>query len=150
MDRRLVSQIFLVILFALLQNTNLLSLSGIKINLALILILALAFMVRNWIEYLCLIIIASILLKAEAGWDWSIIIFTLVTLVIYFLKKFLPWQILLNYLFLVFLSTLIFYLLLDWHFIQNNFIIFSKELVYNMTFGLLLYLILIRFYNESR
>ncbi len=149
MDRRLASQIFLAVLFALLQNTNFLSLGGIKINLALILLLALAFIVRNWMEYSCLIILVSILLKVEAGWDWNVIVFILVILGVYFLKKFLPWQILLNYLFSVFLSTLVLYLLLDWHFIQNNFIIFFKELTYNMIFGALLYLILARFYGEK-
>lgn len=149
MDRRIISQSILVALFALTQNTTLLSLGGIKINLVLILILSLAFMVRNWAEYLFLVILSSIFLKVEHGWDWGVIAFILVVLAVYFLKKFLPWQLLINYLFFVFLSTSSFYLILDWHFIQNNFLIFFKELIYNLVFGGLLYLILIRFYDEG-
>ena len=149
MDRRIISQSILILLFALLQNTTHLSLGGIKTNLVLLLILSMAFMVRNWAEYLFLVFLSSIFLRVEQGWDWSIVSIVLVALAVYFFKKFLPWRLLVSYLFFVFLSTLSFYLILDWHFIQNNFLIFFKELIYNLIFGGLLYLILIKFYDEG-
>jgi hypothetical protein len=149
MDRRLISQIALIVLVAILQNTRWLSLGGININLVLILVVALAFIVRHWSEYFLLVILAAIFLKSENFWDWSSGIFIITSFLVYLGRKFSPWRSLVSYPLLALLATVTFYLALDWRFVKEDYLILLRELVYNLIFGGLLYLILTRFYDEE-
>ena len=146
MDSRLISQLFLVILSALIQNFSWFNFGGIKVNLPLIVIFSFAFIVKNWPDYLLLSLSSAYLLRTNSGWDFTIFIFLAVTFLVYLLKKFLPWRSLLSYLIFTAVGTFLFYLVIDFQFLRNDYFIFLKELIYNILFGGLIYLILASFY----
>src|SRR3989344_7222246 len=109
MDRQLVSYFFLVLVAAILQNFNWLNLWGVRINLILILIIALAFVARNWLEYFLMVLFAAIFLKTQDGWDWTLGAFILTSALVYWGYKFAPWRSIINYLVLVLFATIFFY-----------------------------------------
>lgn len=150
MDRRIISQLLLATIAAVLQGVFWLSLGGIKINLVLIVLLALAFLVRDWRDYLLLVFWSGLLIRSNDEWDWTASALILIVLLVYLIKKFLPWQPLINYLIFVVVATVGFYGLIDWHFLVDDTIIFLKELAYNTLFGGLIYLILARFYEQQQ
>jgi len=80
--------------------------------------------------------------------DWLVVGVIAIPLLVYLTKKFLPWQSLISYLIFVALATAGFYGLIDWRFAFDNPLIFFQELVYNLLFGGLVYMILARFYSR--
>lgn len=129
-------QVVLVILAALLQGTNIISLFGTKPNLVLLILIPLIFVVNNRLAYVVLVLIAGLFLKTVPGIDWQIGLFILVVLVAYFLSKFLPWQSFFNNLVLLAGATIILSL--------PDF--FGIELVYNVILGTGFYYILKKYY----
>ncbi len=148
MDRRLVSQLIIVAMAAVLQSLSWFSLGGIKINLAFIVLLAFAFLIRDWRWYLLLVMGSALILRVGDNWDWLVVGVIAIPLLVYLTKKFLPWQSLISYLIFVALATAGFYGLIDWRFAFDNPLIFFQELVYNLLFGGLVYMILARFYSR--
>lgn len=146
MDRRLISQLILVILSALVQNFSWFSFGGLKVNLPLVVVLSFAFIVNNWPNYVLLSLTSAYLLKVYNGWDLVNFVFLSILLLVYLLKKFLPWRSLLNYLIFVAVATFLSYFLVDFQFLRSDYLIFLRELIYNLLFGGLIYLILSSFY----
>ena len=66
----------------------------------------------------------------------------------YYLKKYLVWQPIISNVFLLIITTVLFYLLIDLDFFIFNTATIFLEAVYNVVCGLVLYLILKRVYGE--
>ena len=88
-----------------------LNIFGIKINLALAGIIAASFFLKDIPETIFLIALSSFALKFSPQAEEGIIIFSSVLLGAVLIRKFLPWHNAINNVFLVFLSTLAFYLI---------------------------------------
>lgn len=148
MDSRLIVQLALITLAAFLQSVSWLSLAGVKINLVLVILLAQAFLIDDWKEYLLLVLVSVLFLRTEKL-DWAMMILAGITISAYLMKKILPWQSLVSYLIFVLSATFIFYGLMDWRFIKDNPNLFLKELFYNLLFGGFLYSVLAKFHEEK-
>lgn len=147
MDRRLILQLIVVTLAAVMQSVTWLSLGGVKINIVLITMLALAFLIKDWRWYFFLTIWSALILRVGDG--WSVVVFGLVAipLTVYLIKRFLPWQSLISYLIFVIVATTGFYGLIDWRFLVDHSFIFLHEMAYNLLFGGLIYLIAAKLFN---
>lgn len=145
MDRRLIWFIILVAVAALLQQIPGFGIGGVRPNLVLIVVLALSFVTRGFLEYLILLAAAAVFINPGLKVTGA---FLAVVLIAYFFSKLLPWRALLSYLFLLALSTTGFYLLTAVSFIRKSPSLFFQELFYNLVIGGLFFIILSRFYEK--
>lgn len=86
------AQIILVLAAALFQATDFFSLLGVKPNLALAVLISLAFFVKDWRFYAIIVLAAAFILKPVPGWDWDAAIMPTSVFAAYFIKNFFPWQ----------------------------------------------------------
>ncbi|MBU4348034.1 hypothetical protein KJ671_00815 [Patescibacteria group bacterium] len=145
-DIRFLANIFLVFLFGLLQSFSLISFLGTKPNLLLSLLIVLLFTVKNFWQYLILILTALISLNYSALITKETAIFGIIMLLAFYFKKYLTEHFFLISFFLAIILTTLFYLFIDYQFIFNNLNIFLLELIFNalltIFFGLLYYQVL--------
>ena len=143
-----ITAVILVLVSALLQNTEFLSFYGIKINLVLALLLTFGFFIHNFWHYLTLSLEGILLLKISPGLDKQTLALFILVIAAFYLKKYLFWQPIINNVFLIIVATALFYLLIDFDFLIYNTATIILEAVYNVICGLVLYLILKRIYGE--
>lgn len=133
--------ISLTVVVGLMQNTAFVSVAGVKPNLILVLLLFFIPLTANFYEYLILLLIAGFVLNLGSGFD-SGVVALLVTLVFAYLIHYrLLWAKYLNFLILIALSTVLFYIFTSPVFIYENWDIVLKEAVYNLILGSLLVLL---------
>ena len=123
------------------QNTNLVNVGDVKPNLTLVVLIALSFFMTNFFYYLFLVLVAGIFLKFEAAFELNNLIFTFIIFAVYWLERKLPGRPFLNNIMLIAVSTLIFYALADFAFLNSYPLTVFKEVVYNIILGILVFLI---------
>lgn len=134
-----ISCIIITLLLTVAQITNF-SFLGIKPNLALVGLIISATLINSFWVFFLLTAIISFMLKFQPGFDLQILIFSAMSLIVYFLSKRSSWQPFLNINIFVLLFTTIFYLLFSPGLIASN--TFLKEMIYNIVLTNLLLTIL--------
>ncbi len=141
-----ITAIILILLAGLLQNTELPSFYGVKINLVLVLLLTLSFFISDPRYYLVLALEGALLLKVSPGLDAQTIALLLLALSAFYLKKYLAWQPALSNVFLIAAATILFYIPVDFNFVIYNTPVLILEAIYNTLGGLVLYFALEKIY----
>ncbi len=130
-----------VFLAGLIQNTELADFYGVKINLVLILVLALGMLVSDLWHYLALSLTGVWLLKTASGVDSQSLVLLIIFLAAFYFKDHLFGKPVINLIFLIISGTLLFYLLIDPKFLISGAVLLFFELIYNVLGGLAAYLI---------
>jgi hypothetical protein len=138
---KFLADIVLVFLFGLFQGFSLIVFYGVKPNLLIPLLINLMFSVKNFWQYLILILTAMISLKYSEFVGREIIIFGVLMCLVFYFKKYLTDHILLSSFFLIFVLTVVFNLGIDYRFVFGNIKIILLELFYNLSAGAVLWLI---------
>lgn len=135
--------LFLIIIcFSFLQTVDF-SIFGVKPNLALVAVIAAAFFISDVWEGIFLTAIAVLILKFSPGFNVEILIFSLIAVASVIVKKYLPWHQIINLLFLIIVSTLLFYVFSAPALIIST--LFAKELFYNIITGFIIFAALNKF-----
>ena len=137
--KKFVLVFLLVILFGLLQSTNLVMIAGVKPNLLLVLLIALAFFVEDIWTYGFFILLAGGLLKTQGFFTPDLVVFTVLVMASAWAAN--TWHALpaANNLILAGAATALFYLLTGPLYIVSNFSAFGIELVCNLVLAFILY-----------
>lgn len=130
---------FTVVCLTFLQTINF-AIFSVKPNLALVAIIIVAFFIANIWEVFLLVILSALILKFSPGFSGEILIFSLITFTAIVIRKYLPWHLIINILFLIIVATVFFYIFSAPGLIIS--IIFLKELVYNIIIGFLIFIVL--------
>lgn len=140
---RILSWLLFIFLAVIFQINHFLSFRGINPNLILLTIL-LAVSLEKEFRKVLVLILTVILLSVVFVPDWFLKILILGGLLILAagVKKFLTGTIFFDFLILIFLGTLVFYLIVNFHYFITNPIAIIAELFYNMTLGAALVIIL--------
>ncbi|HEY4475784.1 MAG TPA: hypothetical protein VJB92_03660 [Candidatus Paceibacterota bacterium] len=125
----------LVAAAGLIQNTDTLNAFGIKPNLALAVLVALAFFITTLFVYSALVLTAVAFLRFEGGFELSTLVFAIVAFLVFWLCEKLPGKNFINNILSIGLATLVFYLAADPAFFINDTISVIKEGVYNIIIG---------------
>ena len=125
----------LVAAAGLIQNTDTLNAFGIKPNLALAVLVALAFFITTLFVYSALVLTAVAFLRFEGGFELSTLVFAIVAFLVFWLCEKLPGKNFINNILSIGLATLVFYLAADPAFFINDTISVIKEGVYNIISG---------------
>ena len=118
-----------------MQQTSLLNFFGVRPNLALVVLLAMIFVTKDWVSYLILVLTASLLLKSTPIWDKTVIVFLLVVAGSYLLEKVLPWRPIFSSLVLIISATTLFALASAALSGTNPQGFLGQELLYNLILG---------------
>lgn len=137
-----ITGIVLVFLGGLLQNTEFITLYGVKMNLVLVLLLTFGFFINNPWHYLILALEGTLLLKVSPGLDTQTLVLLVLIFLAFWLRKYLAWQPIISNVFLIAVATTLFHLLIDFNFLIYNTPTILLEVLYNIIGGLILYLIL--------
>lgn len=137
--KRLIFTVIVLLLAGFIQNTALLNIGALKPNVSLVVLIVTAFFITNSLNYLILVLIAGVFLRFEPGLDLANIVFTMIALASFLAIKKMPGQPFLINLFLIALSTFVFYLVLDWRFLAGEAFIVGGEMVYNVILGSILF-----------
>jgi len=136
-------QIILVTIATLLQNTSILAFRGITINLALIILLPLAFFVKDWRQYFLLVLIAGLFLfirPINQLPDWPAIALLGILIITYFIKDKLPLRPYFSVLLLLIITTVVINLP---HF-------FLLEVLINVILGMAAYFIFLLIWRRNQ
>lgn len=125
------SKVIILILAGLLQQTQFLSVLGIKPNLALVVILSSVYFIKDRRFFILLSIIGALLTMMAPGLSPALIISIALPIFFYLIKNIIPWQPLFSTLIFIFITTII----LDY---PN---VFLAEIIYNISLGFVLYFI---------
>lgn len=148
MDSRLVVGAPLVFSVAVLQNTALFSVGGIKVNVIMIVLTAYIFIGMTFFDYCLLLFSAVAGLLPSAGWHVSIIAFIAAALGAYVARKLLPFQPWFGYYAILGISSVMLYMIIDWRFVIGMPLLFLQEVFYTMIGGALLYALVVRQYAQ--
>lgn len=130
-----------VVFSAFIQSLDI-AVLGVKPNFVLAAFAATLFFVQEIWESIFLLSAASLFLKFSPHPDKEILLFFGIGVLTIIIARYLPWQPLINYLVLVFVYTLIFYLLLFPLMIISR--IFIQEVLYNLLAGSAVFFLLSR------
>ncbi len=131
----------LVSIAASIQSTGLVSLGGIKINLILSFLIVLSFFVRRMTQFVCLLIVAVVMLEFRPTLEFSMMILAIVVAAIFFAKEWLPGKQLINCLLFVAVGTILFYGLIDFTFLTNNITGVLIEMIYNALVSAIIFIL---------
>ena len=138
--RRYFILVLLIVVLSFLQVAGI-SVFDAKPNLALVAVIAASFFISDIWEGFLLILISALILKfGPAVGNKDILIFSLLGALAVLLRNRLPWQATINFLILIILGTLCFYLILSPSLIPSS--ILLKEIVYNVISGMLIFALL--------
>jgi len=130
--------IFFIILSFILQSNHFFDIEGVNPNLILLIIFLAVILEKKISEVFVLILIIIILsLFFWPYWLKEILILSFLGLAASSFKKFLTGNDFYDFLILIFLATLAFYLLINFHYFFGNFIVIVSELIYNTILGFL-------------
>lgn len=138
--------IFLVIIFSFVQFLDI-QIFGVKPDLPLVFIAVSVFFIKNKWEGIFLTSLSAFVLKFSPHPSREILFFLILGILMSLFYKYFPWHSLINSLVLVVLTTLAFYVLLNYPAILSS--LFFKELAYNLFVGALLFLIF-KFFGFKR
>ncbi|MFA5083914.1 MAG: hypothetical protein WC475_00810 [Candidatus Paceibacterota bacterium] len=128
---------FFVILAFIFQVNHFFALKGINPNLILLVIILAAVLEKKIFGFLSLISMVILLSFVFLPfWPKEIFIAAGLGLAFFLLKKFLTGSVFFDSLILIFSGTLIFYLIVNFHYLVSSPIAVIAELPYNMTLGI--------------
>lgn len=147
---KILSWAFFVFLAVIVQNSHILEFWGVNPNLILLFVFLPLILEKEFPRALILIFITLVLaLVFLPYWPKEILILAGLALLALFLRKFLTGHELWDFLILIFLGTLGFYLINNFYYcFWEPFTIFA-ELVYNVILGIFLFFISRQFFYEK-
>lgn len=119
--RRLVVLASGSILFGVLQHTSSLRFFGVKPNLFFVAAYAIAFFSDSFTMALSLLLLLGVFIRFGGIPPEGIILFLVLALGAYFLRRILPGRSFVNYLLFLFITPFIFYAVVDWSFLTAGF-----------------------------
>jgi len=128
--------IVLISIVSLAQGLSLMIFNGIKPNFVLAILIVLIFSEKEFWKYSILVLTSLICLNYSVFISKEIAIFGLLMLLAFYFKKYLSESIFLHSFLFASILTTLFYLLIDFKFIFNNFNVFLLELFYNILISL--------------
>lgn len=141
---------FFVALAFVLQPNHFLSVRGINPNLILVIVFLVVILERNFFGFLFLIFTIILLSFVFLSfWPKEIFIAAVLGLAFFLLKKFLTGNVFSDSLITIFLGTLVFYSITDFHYLTSNPIAVIGELLYNMTLGISAIFAITNFFHEK-
>ncbi|MEK7624361.1 MAG: hypothetical protein AAB404_01350 [Patescibacteria group bacterium] len=143
--------IFLIILVFILQTSHFLSLGKINPNLILLIILGSVVSGKKIPEFLVLVFMI-ILLSAVflPYWSKEVLVLGSLGFLALFFKKKLTGNVFFDFLILIGLGTLGFYLTVNFRYLFANPPAIIAELIYNLTFGLITLFMVKSFYRDEK
>lgn len=132
------ADIILVFLFGLFQSLSLIAFYGVKPNFLLSLLVVLLFSVKNFWQYLILVLTAMLSLGYSVPVAKEIIVFGAIMLSAFYFKKYLTEHVFLSSFFLTAILTTALYAFIDYRFIFNNLNVFLLEMAYNLLISAIL------------
>jgi len=134
--------LFFISLAAATQTNRFLSLNGINPNLILLFILLAVILEKEFPKVLILVfIIILLLIVVSPYWSKPILVLGGLGLLSFLFKKFLTGSIFWDFLILIILGSLGFYLIIDYRYFFADPIAIIAELFYNVLLGIFLFLI---------
>jgi hypothetical protein len=145
------TDIFIVFLFGLIQSFSLISFYGIKPNLLLSLLTVLMFSVKDFWQYLILVLTGLIALKYSNLISSELLAFGAIMFLAFYFKKYFTEHEFLAIFCITAILSIVFYALTDYGYIVNNFGSFALEIIYNVLASIIFWLILdtTTIYNTS-
>ncbi len=131
MDSRLIRNGLLLFIVAYAQTTPLFAVAGVKVNVALVIAVLIAFSVRTLYECAFLSVCVALGLASGAGFVQALLFFLAVFFSAYILRIVLPWQPFLSALTLALFFTALSSISLDWEFFIRYAPQFARETLYN-------------------
>jgi hypothetical protein len=132
----------LILVIAWLQSNPTFAIYGVKPNLVMAFLGALAVFTSQFFFFIIIIILANLVLQNLFFFSWESIVFILLLALGFFLVRRLPWRTLINITALIILITLGLYLVIEPMFVFNNPRIVFLELIFNILFASLFYLLM--------
>lgn len=142
----LTTSFFLVIFLSSVQFLDI-SFFGVKPNFAIIAISLIAVIAGSFLNKLFCIALSAMILKFSPDFNVEIAVFFMMGILIVVVAKYLPWNRLVNNLFLIFIYTIGLYLFLMPLKIISA--VFFQEMIYNLILGGLISLLLDKFYVNN-
>jgi hypothetical protein len=147
---KILGWIFLISLAVIVQNSRLLDFWGINPNLILIFFFLPLILEKEFPKTLVFVfIILAFTVIFLPFWTKEILILGGLAIIGLFLRKFLTGREFWDFLILIFLGTLGFYLINNFSYFFQNPLILISELIYNMFLGSLLFFIFGYFYEKK-
>lgn len=129
----------LIVILGLLQNTDLLMIAGVKPNLLLAALIAIAFFVEDVWLFSFFILLSDILLKVRGFLVPEILVFTLLAMTAAWAAARWHTQPILNNAFLIAIFTVLFYVLTSPSYLVAHFGLLVIELIYNLVIGVIVF-----------
>ena len=128
-----------IVLLGLLQSTSLLAVGGVKPNVLLMFLIALAFFVSDIWQYSFFILVAGVLLKTQGSFAPELLVFTVLALLAAWVAG--TWHTLpvLNNIVLAGVATILFHLAVGLSYLVSHPGQLGIELVYNLVISALLF-----------
>ncbi len=142
MGSSLIARSLIVFVSALLQQTPLVMAFGIKANIILVALIAYAFVVRGFFDYIILVLVAAVGIMGSGWLDTPTAAFIAVSCAAYGARRLLPFQPWLSYMTIVVASTAALYIIIDWRFIARAPFLFTQEVVYNGVIALCVFAVI--------
>ena len=141
---------FLVTLGSVLQNTGVLMVRGVKPNLPLVLLVALAFFTSELGHFVLAILLTLLPLELLLDPATIIIAVIIIALGAFLIHNRLPGKPLVNLVLMIGIGTFLFYLIVDPAFLGSDLKTVLVETVYNALGGLLAFALWARFLNHEK
>ncbi len=126
-------------LLGILQNTELVTIFGVKPNLVLAFLIALAFSLRDFWRYLAVLLTAVLFLQYQHSFDLGVVLLAAIALAIFLFTERFPARTFVNVAIAVSGGTLAFYALVQFPFLLREPLTVFLELVYNVVGGIFFY-----------
>ncbi len=133
--REIIAGEALLFVAALFQGTALLTIAGVKPNIVLVFLVALAFAASNFTIYFFFVLGGIFFLRFSPAFEVSLLALGAICLFVFIIKERLPWQEFVNCLICIAFATITFYLFLDTSFIGREPLTVLAEVAYNMAIG---------------
>lgn len=131
--------ILLVIVGGLLQRLGVGIVFGIRPNIVLAIMIAVACVGIDFGWYLVLMAASYVVLKNDVWWDWPAALMILESLTIYLIARFAPWRPLVTIVIIAVLATASFYAILAWPTLTHQPMLFIGEALYTIIVTVALY-----------
>jgi hypothetical protein len=147
---RLIIVLGILVSAVFLQGSSQLSWFGIRPNISLSILTALAFMFSDFFVYAALVFITAAFVGPAPGFSFEELIFVLVLCALFFVRDRLSIRPLFAAVLLVVCGTFIFYLVVDPGFIAADFIAVLIEMFYNTLITLIFYMVFKRIFSHGK
>jgi len=122
--------------------------TGLRSNLILAALISLAFFVGIF-ELAFFVLVAVLILNWQPAFSLEILLIALTPLLVFLVRRFLPWQAWLQNLFLAAIGVLVFYFLASPSFFIHNFSLLYKAIFFDIIFAVLVFQVLRYVYKPT-